>query len=811
MVARGARVLCIATFAAALSAAVSYAQDVPAAPGASPAATHTGLGEVLVTARKQVESAQDVPVAVTVITNKDIERFDLTSIEKIAASTPQLVVGRGSNGSGAQLTLRGIGSIPTSVGVEQSVAVVIDGVYYGQGRIINEGMIDMARVEVLKGPQSLFFGKNATAGVISFTTADPTDDLEAMVRVGFEAKAQELFTEAFISGPVNDKLGLRLAVRVSEMFGSYFKNRGFDVTNYTFDAATGNLNSHFAPVLDRRLPGTSEKYVRATAKFTPTDRLTATVKASFMRTVDEATAWNYVPFACASGYTSVNPAIPCKRDFSVYINYFPNDIAGNVPYGRDDGSPFNAYQSYAVTGNIAYDFDNVTLTSVSNYQRNRNRWGCECQNISAPASFISATENSLWEAFSNETRLQTNYDGPVNMMIGFYYQDTKRDHRQAGAFGGVEDSSQPADHRYLAYDKSSVTNGKTLSGFGQVKWKIVPTLELSGGVRYIHETKKSFLNMDYVNVLLQGVFPQNSPIYGDQKFNNWSPEASLTWLVNDNVTLYTSYKTAYKSGGFSNSAFISANTIPSDVAFNPETASGFEAGIKTLLFDRQLRFNLTAYTYKYKNLQVDYYNSITFQFITTNAGSARTQGVELEADYAPDAVPGLTLHGTANYNRARYIQYIAPCYGGQPISEGCTTVFQDGPGQNLSGQPTAVAPKWTASLGGNYDIDLGPDWVLSLSANARYSSAYFGSSFAAPLSRQPAYVNLDAAIRVRSHDDRWEFAVIGRNLTNHFYFGGTQDLPNSGVGTGTAGGIPADQLALADLPRTIRFQVTWRY
>ncbi len=790
------------------------AAAAPAAPQADPAAApgrKGGLETVMVTARKQEESAQDVPVAVSVYTPEQIERYNMTSLERIAASTPQLVIGRGGNGSGAQLTLRGIGSIPTSIGVEQSVAVVLDGVYYGQGRTINESMFDVSRIEVLKGPQSLFFGKNATAGVISITSNDPTDEFEAMARVGFEARSQNLITEGFVSGPLSDKVSARLAVRIGEMFGGYFHNRGFDVTNYTFDAATFNLYAHDAPKLDRDLPGTSEKFLHGTIKFTPTDALTITLKGSFMRTVDEANAWNYVPFACPSGFVSVSPTVPCKRDFSAYINYFPDDIAGNIPYGRDDGSPFNAYQSFAITGNITYEADAFSVTSITNYQRNRNNWGCECQNVSTSASFISATELSIWEAFSNETRFQTSFDGPFNFLVGFLYQNTKRDHDQAGQFGGVEDSSQPIETRYVAYDKSSITDGETIAGFAQGKLSLFDGLELAGGVRYTHETKKSFLEMTYVNVLLQGLFPENAPILGDQTFNDWSPEATVTYRVNEDVTVYGAFKTAYKSGGFSNSALVSINTIPDDVAFDPETVLGFEGGIKTMLFDRQLRLNLALYSFKYKNLQVDYYNSITFQFITTNAGSARTKGFELEAEYAPNGVDGLTFHGTFNYNRARYLQYVAPCYGGQPISEGCTTVFQDGPGQDLSGKPTAVAPKITASMGFNYEVPVGSDWMFGVSADARYSSSYFGSSFAAPLSLQPSYVNLDAALRFFSNDDTWEFAIIGRNLTNHFYFGGVQDMPNTGVGTGTAGGIPADQLALASLPRTVQFQVTWRY
>jgi outer membrane receptor protein involved in Fe transport len=154
-------------------------------------------------------------VAVTAISGKQLDKYSMRTIEEIAAGTPQLSVTRGSSGSGATISLRGIGSPYTSIGIEQSVAVNVDGVYYGQGRIINEGFFDMSQVEILKGPQALFFGKNATAGVLSFTSANPTNHFEALGRVGYEFTAKQSTIEAMVSGPVSDTFGLRIAVRAA--------------------------------------------------------------------------------------------------------------------------------------------------------------------------------------------------------------------------------------------------------------------------------------------------------------------------------------------------------------------------------------------------------------------------------------------------------------------------------------------------------------------------------------------------------------------------------------------------------------------
>ncbi|WP_240655010.1 TonB-dependent receptor [Croceicoccus ponticola] len=776
-----------------------------------------GLEEIIVTARKRAETVQDVPVLVTAISEEMVERYDLTSLEKVAAFTPQFNIGRASNGSGAQITLRGIGSQATSIGLEQSTAVIVDGVYYGQARVINEAFFDLERVELLKGPQALFFGKNATAGVVSITTASPKDTFEAMGRVGYEFRSDNLVGSGFVSGPIAPNLSARLAVRVSHMSGGYFRNKQTEpLTTATFDIATGDLNPRVQQVSQGDQPGTDEKLIRGTLEWEPTSRLTANLKASWFKSDDESNSWNMVPFRCALGVPQPNPNVPCEKKFNVYMVNSPDGLGGSTPESREDGQSFNAYKSWSVTGSLNYDADDFLITSVSNYNWNRNRWGLG-QNVPAEATFIAATENTSFWALSNETRVQTTFAGPVNAMLGGYYQKTRRNFRQYGAFAPLEDSSQPQFRRFDSTHRYSRTDGETLSAFGQVTWKVVPTVEIAGGVRFTHETKDSILYQEYVNAALQGLFIQYDPsdpttyIVGDQTFENWSPEATITWQPSDQVTVYAAYKTAYKSGGFSNSALVTALTIPSDIAFEPEKAKGFEGGVKTTLFDRQLRFNVGAYYFKYTNLQIDYFNSITFQFITTNAGSATTRGVELETEFAPNALPGFSTRAALAYNKARYKDYLAPCYGGQSIAAGCDITFQGGPGQDLSGTPTAVAPAWTGNLGINYETDVSDGIVFATSGNVRYSSSYLGSSFGHPLSRQGEHAVLDATATIRTSDDRLEFSIIGKNLTNKFYISGVQEQPNSGSGTGTNNAIPSDIVGLVALPRTIMAQITTRF
>lgn len=819
----------LATIATAASAQSTDAVTPPAAQAAPPAPETAavsaerdggGLQDIIVTARKRAESVQDVPVAVTALSAATVRQQDLTSLEKVAARTPNFTVGRASNGSGAQLTMRGIGSSSTSIGIEQSVATVVDGVYYGQGRIIQEGFFDLGRIEILKGPQALFFGKNATAGVVSITSADPGSETEILAAARYEIKSEQVQAEVVGSTPITDTLGIRVALRGSKMYGGWYRNESVPYNFVTTDIATGRRTSHLSEPSPREAPGEKELLGRITLKWEPTSGIVDTLKVSGAYNDVNNNSWNYVAFNCPTGASQLN-GLACGDRFVTRQNKLPADIATNVPFAKSDGSLYNRYKSYAVTNNFVWTMDDITLTNITNWNRNNNRWACACD-FQSSANSTFATENSTWRAFSNEFRVQTSFDAPINLLAGALYQKTRRSFDQFVLLGGLEDSSQSATNRYLGSTKTSFTDGETIAGFGQVVWKVVPTLEAAAGVRYTHETKDSFFTQPYGNAALSGIFrPQNSPdglgvITANQTFNDWSPEATLTWKPSREVLLYGAYKTAYKSGGFSNgginSAF-SSNPL-GDLTFGPEKARGFEVGLKTTLADNQLRFNVGLYTYKYSNLQVDFFNSPIFAFQTLTA-DARTKGVEVEFEYAPRSVDGLNLHGSINYNRARYTNFpLAPCYAGQTPGQGCNLALAatgNFTRQNLSGTELSVAPEWTGTLGAGYDRPIGNGYKVGVSADARYSGSYLASGFGNPFSRQAKYVSLDASIRFGAEDDRWQLAVIGKNLTNRFYVTGVVDGPSTGGGTGTAAGLPADQLGFGTLPRTVLLQVSTRF
>ena len=816
--------------------------------------TFAQVAEVVVTARKREENVQNIPVAVTNVSGKDIEKFNITSIQDVATATPQLIIARGSSGSGADISLRGIGTPTENIGIEQSVSVNIDGVYYGQGRVIDEGTFDVSAVQVLKGPQALFYGKNATAGALAITTNDPTSTFQAGLTGGYEFKAKNPYVEGYISGPVTDKFGLRLAVRYSDETGGYIRNTATATTYNTFDIAT--LTPHQSPVgaPPAYLGEDKDLLMRLTGKWEPINNLTITGKVTFDQHHSNNNVDNGVIVYCPAGHpqSEISAGLThlsnCGHSFSDPEPQLPANIAG-VPGSLESlagGNDFERYQDTNEYLKVNYTGANYTLTSTSSYQHMFNDWA-DNQNFTAAPS-VYAGEHFVWRQFSTEERLITSFHSPINFAGGFYFQSSHLQFAQDVDFLGAENSAAPlATDRYVAYNKRAATSGRTYAVFGQAIVDIVKNVELTGGARFTHETKSSYFYQPYVWPAVSFLFNQydpNNPAAtsetADQTFNNWSPEVTLTWKPVSNLTLYAAYKTGYKSGGFSDSAIlsnlISAAAQAPDFQFKPETAKGFEVGEKAILMDHQLRLNVDVFDYKYSNVQVDFFNTPTFDYITLNAASARTYGVEAEADFAPKDIPGLTLHFDGAYDNAHYINFLAPCTpAGLTYEQGCniqrnvnnagvesytpncgdsaanTCNFMD-----VSGRSTALAPKWTAVIGGDYNHPVSSTMKMDLALNVRISSSYLTNSFPSnvveQVDRQSAYAMLNGAISIGSINDRWTLSLIGRNLTNEFVQTSTGGLPLSGGKSGCKESVCgaqliSDQLSTVLNPRTVALQL----
>lgn len=834
-----------------VASALAFAGVVLAgALGISTAANADGddtLDVITVRARATDQPLRDIPVAITAVSEATMDEYGLKNLSDIAAFTPGLEIIRISSGAGAEISVRGISSSASTIGIESSVSLILDGVYFPQSRVIFEGLFDSSQVAILKGPQALYFGKNATAGVVAIRTNDPGDEFEVLGKIGYEIEGQQLYGEAVMSAPINDKWGVRLAVAGSSMSQGYMENTAGASTYTTFDVATGALNpqANGAPK-DRWMPGEESFYGRLTLKGDLSDVFTARLKASFADSkVNNANVSERYDCNALGGVAHVTGAgvdgdgnpievplvatgVACDSNRAAGQNPIPPTIAAtSMDLNRFGGELGEEYKSYIITGDFEFDLDAVNIQTILNYHTQRVGWVIDADGGAQTAVF--ASEFSTFDNFSVESRAATKFDGGINGVLGFYYQETKRDWRQEVIFAGSQNTAvaDPADE-FISYDKRSETDGETVSIYAELIWEITDQLELTGGARYIWEKKDSFFTQDYVNPIFKGrtgpdftfgpgdgpapLFVEGRFLADDRSADDLIPEITLRWQPNDDFTFWVAYKQGFKSGGFDNGSIdstLNADAI-GDITYDPEHVEGGEAGVKMSLADGAINLEFDVYHYKYNDLQLNFFNSTTFAYRTLNAGSAKTTGAELQVHWVPEQVEGLVLNASLAYSDARYGTFTAPCYSGQSPADGCPVQAGALKDQDLSGTRRHLAPKIAGNAGFNYTRPFGDGLEWGLSGNAKFKSKYLLNAFI-PDAEQKGYLTLDAALRFGSEDGQWEFAVIGRNLTDKYILIFARDIPSTGGNVGTADAFRADRTGTPLNPRTIAFEATFRY
>lgn len=786
-----------------LLATTAYTPGALAQETAPRASEAVSDAEIVVTARRREESLQDVPVAVAALSPQQLEAAVVTDISSISQLVPSMVVGRAVTGSSASIFLRGVGSTSLSSGFDQSVSINLDGIAMSRGKEIINAQYDLAGVEVLKGPQALFFGKNSTGGVVTVRSADPGADFKARVKLGYEIEAREMYAEGYVSAPITDRLGIRIAARGSTQQG-FFPNTGETNT-------TGGLTR----VVSSRRRGAAESFsIRGTLVYDGPDDLRISLKGQLSQINDDG-AGAFYERKCAGGRTVPRPTsgIPavysdCLVDGRNDTADLPPQIAATMPYARD-GKTYTDHDSHYGVLTVDKGFGPITLTSVTAHYGFKQY---DSNGFSGAAAGIFVTQFNDFKQFSQELRLISDFDGPFNITAGGYYADASYLFDTA-AFAAVLPPDVSTGN-YHSFARISGFDGKSYSAFAELRWDIMDTLELAGGVRWSREEKDSFADQYYRHAALATLFANRrlTDVFRDE---NLSPQATLTWKPTPDLTLYGAYKQGFKAGGFNTSITISP-TVTSDAGrFKSETAEGGEIGLRSELLDRQLRFNVTAYDYSYNDLQVQIFDAATTAQIVRNAGALVTRGVEVETNFRPRAFPGFEAHASIAYNRAKFKDYVGTCFTGQTIAEGCT--LNPGPtgafnNQDFSGRRAPKAPLWAGRVGASYTTPLSGGIQLGLNGEAGFSSSYNFTDSLRPDGVQPSFVRWDAGIRIFDEDDGWELALIGRNLGDKLVATSGNDMPGQGAGgTGTATGIRADVNAIVDRPRQIYLQFTKQF
>jgi len=694
------------------------------------AADPAQLDEVVVTAQKRSENVQDVPLAVTAISADAIAAANINGATDIKRLATSLQYSENATVRGTGFAVRGVGTQSFSNGLEQSVGTVVDGVVMGRNGMGDGDLLDIERVEVLRGPQGMLFGKNASAGVVSIVTRRPTSELGAEGRISF-GTYNELRADAVVNLPLSDRMAFRLAA---------FSNTRDGLVKNVFDG--GKLNDH-------KEQGFKAKFLWRSAD----DDLQVYVVAD--RAVRDGTCclWtvrNAVPGSLLAASLAAAGIKPGRDNLSVNLN----------------GGGFSRSTNSGVSVEISKDIGEFTLTSLSAWRR----WVLR-ENADSDSTPVAGLDlnfgRSDSDQFSSELRLASPVGRRLDYVVGLYYfdADLHGNNGQQGSFSLA--SATPVSSRYFIATNSS----RSQAAFGQATLRLNQALRLVAGARYTHDE----VSMDFLRSFYPGTTPAGAPLTlkPSTSASNTSWRVGVQFDAAPGVMAYATVSRGYKGPGFN---ALQGATIAAMIPVRPEIPTSYEAGIKSSLFDRRLTLNLAVFDTRFKDFQAQFYDPSApplGAFIIGNAGELRARGAELE--WAARPIAALTLSGGVTYNDAVYTDFKnVACWGTPATQPGCVGGIFDASGTSLPN-----APKWTYNLQARYERDLSDNLSGFATANW-YWRDEVNDSLGDPQMVREAYGLLGGAVGVADPGGRWQASLYVRNLLDQFYSGAILATPLSG-------------------------------
>lgn len=746
-------------FLAANCLAVASAQETQSGDETQ---TDRRLGAITVTATKREQSLQDVPVAVTALSGELLERTGVGSVQALADAAPSVTFTQSSNDQNNSVNIRGVGTSVFSQGVEPSVSIVVDDVVLARQAIGFQDLIDVERVEVLRGPQSTLFGKNASAGVISVTTAAPSDTFEGRIQLS-AAEGDEYSVGATVSGPFNDQVSGRLT--------GYYKE---------FDGQIDNFDG-------RNLNGYENWGLRGKLLVEPNDSLDVTIIADYRESAQDCCIYTVRDTSGATGAAAgldalLAPVIASEENASARV-----------------GAPvFNDSDQSGISVKADYDFgDGFTFTSISAFRDYSFENNLDVDNLDLEEpqlGFITFDLNSGTtdiQQLSQEFRLTSPEGEGFDYVIGAYafFLDLDRTFQRRfeiliPLFGGLRINQSGR------FEGTVDTTNLAVFGSGNVY--LTDQVTLFGGLRVINEELDYTVFRDPANVLVEGdgAFGGNPGTFADiddsTEDTAVTGEIGLRYDFTDDVQAYGRYARGYK-GRAIDAGFGAASDVQ---PIEAEESDAFELGLKSTLFDGNLVLNIAAFHTEFENFQEqatvlladeDDDNILNAEVRLTNVGTVTTSGIEIEAIATPTDY--LTLQGGVSFTDAQIDEFPnAGCYFGQTVEMGCVPVtLSDGgtPGdtsddivqnlQDLSGGDLPNAPDWRITGSIRQDIPLATSFDGFVQVSGRWQSEVNFSLNGDPRAEQDSYGILNLAIGIDDDQGRYTAALFVNNVFDEFY------------------------------------------
>lgn len=681
-----------------------------------------GLEEITVTARRRDENIQDVPASVSALSAGDLERRFDSDVRDFAGASPNIVIDDTQQGPGgvAAIYIRGIGVGDVEKSVDPAVGVVFNDIYIGQSSGSLLKAIDIDRVEVLRGPQGTLFGRNATGGVINLARSRPTYDLTGKARATYGR-----FNTSKVEGVASTGLSDNVAVKVS---GAYEKSDGYIYNN--FYKQPGQRSEFFA--------------VSGALLFEPTDNLDIQVSYDHQNTKQDPPQTFGVNkptdlFSAAYAQGSPAPGVPTSGDRYVSLSNGPLDK--NASFKLDMAV---AKATYDVGSDIQLDYILGWLKTDEKITQDFD---------ASPFTLYHTDRPARWRQTTNELRLTKGGSGPVTFVLGAYWWDSQYTINLKNYIGF-------AGPPLLTSATDVTQTNESWAIYGEGDYDLTEKLTLTIGARFTKDKKSSIVNDLPVKiyatlieanpiVTLPGNIVMAKPV--DESWKKFTPRVSLRYELSDDTMVYGLWSRGYRGGGFNGRpATLSAATVP----YDPETLDNYEVGFKSEFADNRVRLNGSAFIMKYKDMQQDLDvpapgTSTGRENRTINASSADFKGVEL--DLTAQLSDGFTLNGNLGYLDAKYKDFFGDIYStGTPVDASFLKIRR--------------APKWTGSLGGTYEADIGNDASAWISGIVRYIGGHEITFLNNPNLRNDGQFLVDASINARLNQTT--VSLFGKNLAN---------------------------------------------
>ncbi|WBX84716.1 TonB-dependent receptor [Sphingosinicella microcystinivorans] len=776
---------------AAESAAASADAAADAASAAEAAdAAYENLGEITVTARRREERAQDVPIALSAVSGEIIERTGNVNLVQIADLTPSLVI-RNNNARNTFVNIRGLGSnSDQNDGLEIGVGFYVDDVYYGRIGASQFDLIDLERVEILRGPQGTLFGKNTTAGAINITTRAPTFETEFRGEATLGERGYHQ-VRGTLSGPlIEDKVAYRLTLSDTHSDGLLTNlYNGRKANDYDNFSVRGQLLILPTEDISIRLSGDYSKQ-------TSYSRITSIVGVFTQFDNGAANTNNFFDRAARAGYT---PAYDVNDPFAREVEF-------NAPIQAD-------MEGYGVSGKVDWDLGNATLTSVTAYRW--WDWYPLNDQDNTPLSVTLRGGTTNWQRqFSQEVRLASQGERRLDYVVGLYYFwqviHGLGQYQQGPDYAVWNNHTYAnrdlANYAYTNFESDSIIEPRTKSyaAFGQLTWRATDALAVTAGLRFTHEDKTGLFDQYTVagndlsllsdadraaaQALRDAIYPEVRYTV-KHKNDSLTGQINLAYTVAQDVLAYANYSRGSKSGG------LSLGTLPAGVSpvVKPETIDAWEVGVKSQFWDRRVTLNTAAYWIEVENYQAaiteNIGNTNAFRRYISNIPGVRSRGFEVDLTVAPSQYVRFTA--SAAYNDAVYKDYTNAQVAPNRRNEGAT--------QDLSGVQLANAPKFIYSLSTDLAYPLSDDDEAYARVDFSHRSSNDTSGTNSQYTRIDGYGILNGRIGLRVDDQKFDVSVWARNLLNKKYFTALS-VANLGLITGNIGD-----------PRTIGLTVRTRF